>query len=235
MASKIWQTLRLGLKSLLLHKLRSGLAILGILIGVTAVIWLVAMGEGVSYQAQQQIKDLGANNIIVRSTKPPSDVTRGGAWHIGVLAAPGIPEMLLTGREREFLEYVYSTMTAVTGAIPPPTSPSSSAPTPVPTAGAALSGSTGQCCERGPRSRRLPRPTRYERRSLLSAREPDPSRTPRCPRPSRRRRRQHLTPAKSTTPGPADRGGSQPPQVGTGLRGKRRADLGFTKCKWKSH
>ncbi len=39
-----------------------------ILIGGTAVIWLVAMGEGVSYQAQQQIKDLGANNIIVRNT-----------------------------------------------------------------------------------------------------------------------------------------------------------------------
>jgi putative ABC transport system permease protein len=60
----------LGLKSLLLHKLRSGLAILGILIGVTAVIWLVAMGEGVSYQAQQQIKELGATNIIIRSIKP---------------------------------------------------------------------------------------------------------------------------------------------------------------------
>jgi pimeloyl-ACP methyl ester carboxylesterase len=32
-----------------------------------------------------------------------ADVTRGGAWHIGVLAAPGIPEMLLAGRERAFL------------------------------------------------------------------------------------------------------------------------------------
>ncbi|MEX0978149.1 MAG: ABC transporter permease [Pirellulales bacterium] len=82
MGSKVWQTLRLGLKSLLLHKLRSGLAILGILIGVTAVIWLVAMGEGVSYQAQQQIKDLGANNIIVRSTKPPADALRGGGFVI---------------------------------------------------------------------------------------------------------------------------------------------------------
>jgi putative ABC transport system permease protein len=80
LGSRFWQTLRLGLKSLLLHKLRSGLAILGIFIGVTAVIWLVAMGEGVSYQAQQQIKDLGANNIIVRSIKPPSDVTRGGGF-----------------------------------------------------------------------------------------------------------------------------------------------------------
>lgn len=65
-----WLTLRLGLKSLFLHKLRSSLTILGILIGVTAVIWLVAMGEGVSYQAQEQIKSLGATSIIIRSVKP---------------------------------------------------------------------------------------------------------------------------------------------------------------------
>ena len=32
-----------------------------------------------------------------------ADVTHGGAWHIGVLAAPGIPEMLLAGRERAFI------------------------------------------------------------------------------------------------------------------------------------
>jgi len=32
-----------------------------------------------------------------------ADVTHGGAWHIGVLAARGIPEMLLVGRERAFL------------------------------------------------------------------------------------------------------------------------------------
>jgi putative ABC transport system permease protein len=76
--SRFLKTLQLGLKSLLLHKLRSGLAILGIFIGVTAVIWLVAMGEGVSYQAQQQIKDLGATNIIVRNMKPPQEGSKGG-------------------------------------------------------------------------------------------------------------------------------------------------------------
>ena len=70
---QLLQTLRLGLSSLLLHKLRSGLAALGIFIGTAAVIWLVAMGEGVSYQAQQQIKELGATNIIVRSVKPPAE------------------------------------------------------------------------------------------------------------------------------------------------------------------
>ena len=32
-----------------------------------------------------------------------ADITRGGAWYIGVLTTSGIPEMLLAGREREFL------------------------------------------------------------------------------------------------------------------------------------
>lgn len=69
-------TLRLGVKSLFLHKLRSSLTILGILIGVTAVIWLVAMGEGVSHQAQEQIKNLGATSIIIRSVKPTTQSSR---------------------------------------------------------------------------------------------------------------------------------------------------------------
>jgi pimeloyl-ACP methyl ester carboxylesterase len=47
-----------------------------------------------------------------------ADVTHGGAWHIGVLAASGIPELLLAGREREFLAgYAYPSMCATAGAI----------------------------------------------------------------------------------------------------------------------
>jgi pimeloyl-ACP methyl ester carboxylesterase len=47
-----------------------------------------------------------------------ADLAGGGAWHIGVLAAPGIPEMLLAGREREFLgQYAFPSMTAVPGAV----------------------------------------------------------------------------------------------------------------------
>ena len=47
-----------------------------------------------------------------------ADVTHGGAWHIGFLAAPGIPEMLLAGREREFLgEFAFPTMCATPEAI----------------------------------------------------------------------------------------------------------------------
>ena len=72
MNNSFLQTVRLGLKSLLLQKMRAGLAALGIFIGTTTVIWLVAMGEGVSHRAEQQILELGATNIIVRTKEPTS-------------------------------------------------------------------------------------------------------------------------------------------------------------------
>jgi putative ABC transport system permease protein len=71
------RTWLLGLKSLLLHPLRSLLTVLGIFIGVASVIWLVAVGEGISQEAQRQIEGLGADNIIVRSVKPPAELTAG--------------------------------------------------------------------------------------------------------------------------------------------------------------
>jgi len=64
-------TVRLGIKSLMLHKLRSGLTMLGIIFGVCSVIAMLAIGEGASYEAQEAIKKLGSNNIILRSLKPP--------------------------------------------------------------------------------------------------------------------------------------------------------------------
>ena len=47
-----------------------------------------------------------------------ADVTHGGTWYIGFLAAPGGPEMLLAGRERDFLTMVaYPAMCAVPSAV----------------------------------------------------------------------------------------------------------------------
>jgi putative ABC transport system permease protein len=75
----LWiRTLRLGIKSLALHPLRSGLTMLGILIGVWAVIVLTAISQGASDQVQKQIESLGANTIIVRSQKPPEEKLSGG-------------------------------------------------------------------------------------------------------------------------------------------------------------
>ena len=70
------RTWQLGIKSLLLHPLRSLLTVLGIFIGVASVIWLLAIGEGISRKAQEQIEGLGASNIIIRSIKPPSESTQ---------------------------------------------------------------------------------------------------------------------------------------------------------------
>jgi putative ABC transport system permease protein len=70
----VWlRTLQLSVKSLMMHPLRSSLTVLGIFIGVSSVIWLLALGEGISRTAQEQISSLGALNIIVRTVKPAAD------------------------------------------------------------------------------------------------------------------------------------------------------------------
>ncbi len=63
--------LRLGILNIWRHRLRSFLTILGIVFGVCSVIAMLAIGEGASYEAQEQIKNLGSQNIIIKSIKPP--------------------------------------------------------------------------------------------------------------------------------------------------------------------
>jgi pimeloyl-ACP methyl ester carboxylesterase len=47
-----------------------------------------------------------------------ADVTHGGSWHVGFLAAPGIPAMLLPGHERQLLaDWAYPMMTAAKGSV----------------------------------------------------------------------------------------------------------------------
>src|SRR5947207_3124216 len=69
------RTLVLALRSLWLHKMRAMLSVLGIIIGTSAVISLMAFGEGSMQDALEDIKRLGATNIIVRSVKPPDDIS----------------------------------------------------------------------------------------------------------------------------------------------------------------
>ncbi len=72
-SSRLRRSVRLGLRSLWLHRLRSLLTVLGIVFGVCSVIAMLAIGEGASFEAQEQIKNLGSQNIILRSVKPPED------------------------------------------------------------------------------------------------------------------------------------------------------------------
>ncbi len=68
-------TLRVALAALRVNKMRSALTMLGIIIGVGAVITMVAVGGGAQARVEDQIKSLGSNLIIVLS----GNFTLGGA------------------------------------------------------------------------------------------------------------------------------------------------------------
>ncbi|HHH76359.1 MAG TPA: FtsX-like permease family protein, partial [Phycisphaerae bacterium] len=73
MPLKVVRNVRLGIKNLLLHKLRSFLTMLGVILGVASVISMLAIGEGASKSAIENIRALGSNNIILRSSKPTDE------------------------------------------------------------------------------------------------------------------------------------------------------------------
>ncbi len=68
-------TLKIALDALLRNRARSLLTMLGVIIGVAAVIVTVAIGAGARISVQNQINSLGSNMIVVM----PGSVTQGGA------------------------------------------------------------------------------------------------------------------------------------------------------------
>src|SRR5215510_12111020 len=76
-----------ALDALRLHKLRSALTMLGIIIGVAAVIAMVAVGGGAREQVVAQIRSLGANLLFIT----PGNVTQGGV-RLGSGAASTLTE-----------------------------------------------------------------------------------------------------------------------------------------------
>jgi putative ABC transport system permease protein len=61
---------RQGVKTLMLHKLRSLLTMLGVVFGVGSVVAMLAVGEGASRDAMERIRRLGSTNILISSIKP---------------------------------------------------------------------------------------------------------------------------------------------------------------------
>ena len=75
--TRFYRNVRLGIKTLMLHKMRSMLTMLGMVFGVGAVIAMLAVGEGASREALDQIKRLGSQNIIINSQKPVEQAASG--------------------------------------------------------------------------------------------------------------------------------------------------------------
>jgi len=61
-----------------MHRLRSTLTTLGIIFGVSSVIAMLAIGEGASRHAQEQIARLGSTNIIIKTVEPPEEQDLSG-------------------------------------------------------------------------------------------------------------------------------------------------------------
>ncbi|GAU83799.1 ABC transporter permease [Bosea sp. BIWAKO-01] len=70
----LWEAIRSALSAIGANALRSALTMLGIIIGVAAVIAMVAIGSGARERVTGQIKSLGANLAIIQS----GNVTQGG-------------------------------------------------------------------------------------------------------------------------------------------------------------
>jgi putative ABC transport system permease protein len=72
------QTFRVAFRALLRNKLRSFLTTLGIIIGVSAVIAMVAIGEGAKANVQEAFTQMGTNLLIVMSGSSSAGGLRGG-------------------------------------------------------------------------------------------------------------------------------------------------------------
>jgi len=74
----VWQSARVAIRALRVNKLRSALTMLGIIIGVGAVIAMVAVGSGAQARVAEQIQSLGSNLIVVLSGSVTSSGIRLG-------------------------------------------------------------------------------------------------------------------------------------------------------------
>lgn len=87
------ESLRVSLRALLANKLRSILTMLGIIIGVGAVIAMVAIGNGASAQITSQIQGLGSNLLIVSPGQTNSGGVRGGFGSSNSLVMTDVPKV----------------------------------------------------------------------------------------------------------------------------------------------
>ena len=104
-------TLRIALRALAANTLRSILTMLGIIIGVAAVITMIAVGSGATQRVQEQMKGLGSNIMLVI----PGGITAGGV-RLGAQTGQGLTEEDALAIAREVPEVQVAAPSSRTGA-----------------------------------------------------------------------------------------------------------------------
>lgn len=99
------ETILLARDSLVMNKLRSFLTMLGVIIGVAAVILLVSIGEGARKYIQKELGELGTNILVV----VPGKTSKEGGMHMGTSAVRKLlfsDAVLIEKRSRNILNAV---------------------------------------------------------------------------------------------------------------------------------
>ena len=78
-------TLKMAINSLRVNKMRSALTSLGVIIGVSAVIIMLAVGQGASEQVTKNMESMGTNILTIRSASAKS-----GGVHMGMGTKPSL-------------------------------------------------------------------------------------------------------------------------------------------------
>ena len=102
----IWNSLRLAWRSLRRNLLRSFLTLLGIVIGVAAVITMVSLGQGATLQVTQQVASLGSNLLVIRSGQ------RGGPGQTTAVAPLSLADAAAITKEIRSVAYTAASATA---------------------------------------------------------------------------------------------------------------------------
>jgi putative ABC transport system permease protein len=125
----IFETIRFALRGISANKLRSGLTVLGILIGVTAVILLVAVGNGSAKSIQNAIEGLGTNTLTVSTggVRQAGTATQNTSLTLDMVAALQDPQAapdvhsaspVVTGAQTLVYEGVDHSVTQFVGTYP---------------------------------------------------------------------------------------------------------------------
>jgi len=123
------QTLKIALRALRTNKMRSFLTMLGIIIGIAAVIAMMAVGSGASYVISQQIASIGSNIILVIPGSTTSGGLRMGSGGSQTLTSDDVRAIMVecpsvaraSGTTRTTSQVVYGNMnwsTLIMGATP---------------------------------------------------------------------------------------------------------------------
>lgn len=125
MVDTYWKILLAAFRSIFLHKLRSGLSILGVVCGVMAVLTMISIGEGAKKEVLEGIRKLGTTRVYVRST-PAAEKRRPAA---GSPAANGLtlsdrdriqagcPYIKTTAASKEFTADIFTSDKRVSGTV----------------------------------------------------------------------------------------------------------------------